>query len=87
MEGEYIKVRKDKKVYVDVNADHLKNGTCMPKKIRFSDGKEYLIDDMLLQCRVASGEGGSSVRYTVRIKNRETYLFDEENGRWFVEAN
>ena len=28
--------------------------------------------------------GGAGIRYTVRIQNRETYLFLEEN-RWFVE--
>ena len=30
--------------------------------------------------------GGRGVRYRVRIGRTETNLFDEQNGRWFVEA-
>jgi len=29
--------------------------------------------------------GGRGTRYTVRIKGRQTYLFEDES-RWFVEA-
>ena len=29
---------------------------------------------------------GRGVRYRVRIGRTETNLFDEQNGRWFVEA-
>ena len=34
----------------------------------------------------ASEVGGRGIRYTVRIGHAETHLFDEQNGRWFVEA-
>jgi hypothetical protein len=37
-------------------------------------------------CPAASSVGGRGVRYTVRIGQSKTHLFDERNGRWFVEA-
>ena len=38
-------------------------------------------------CRAASTKvGGTGLRYTVMICGKETYLFDEENGKWFVEG-
>ena len=30
--------------------------------------------------------GGTGIRYTIMVCDKETYLFDEENGKWFVEA-
>ena len=30
--------------------------------------------------------GGTGIRYTVQICGKPTFLFDEENGKWFVEA-
>ncbi len=29
---------------------------------------------------------GTGLRYTVMICGTETFLFDEENGKWFVEG-
>ena len=74
-------------VYVDVNADHLKYGSCRPRKIRFEDGSVFEIDRLKYRCRAASTKvGGTGIRYTVMIRGVETFLFDEENGKWFVEA-
>ena len=40
-----------------------------------------------LVCRAASTKvGGTGIRYTVQICGKPTFLFDEENGKWFVEA-
>lgn len=76
-----------RKVYVDVNADHMQDGSCRPRSIRFEDGKIYRIDSLKYRCRGTSlTVGGHGIRYTVVIRGTETYLFDEENGRWFVEA-
>jgi len=75
------------KVYVDVNADHLQDGQCVPKSIRFKNGKIYEIDRVKKKCRASSTKaGGTGMRYTVRICGVETFLFDELNGRWFVEG-
>ncbi len=76
-----------RKVYVEVNATHFEDGTTRPNSIVFEDGQRYCIDRVKQRCRAASTKvGGIGIRYTVVICGRETYLFDEENGKWFVEA-
>ena len=75
------------KVYVEVNADHMPDGSCRPRRITFTNGERYEIDRVRQACRAASTKvGGTGVRYTVIIRGCETFLFDEENGRWFVEG-
>ena len=74
------------KVYVTVNAEHKPDGSCCPKTIRMTDEVEYRIDKIIQVCRAASMVGGRGIRYVVRIGRTETNLFDEQNGRWFVEA-
>lgn len=76
-----------KKVYVCVNADHLPDGRVRPNAVTLENGERYEIDRVCAACRAASTKvGGTGIRYTVRIGGRETFLFDEENGKWFVEA-
>ena len=75
-----------RKVYVTVNAEHKPDGSCYPKTIRMANQTEYRIDKIIQVCRAASMVGGRGVRYTIRIGRTETNLFDEQNGRWFVEA-
>ncbi len=75
-----------RKVYVTVSAEHGSDGTCCPKAIRLADGSRYEIDKILQVRPCASEVGGRGIRYTVRIGRSETHLFDEQNGRWFVEA-
>lgn len=75
------------KVYVWVNVDHLEDGTARPRRIKFENGEVYEIDRVKYCCRAASTKvGGTGLRYTVMICGQETYLFDEENGKWFVEG-
>lgn len=75
-----------RKVYVTVQAEHAPDGSCRPKSIGLADGKCYEIDRIVQVSRCASMVGGRGVRYRVRIGRTETNLFDEQNGRWFVEA-
>ena len=75
-----------RKVYVAVSADHESDGTCKPKVIRLANGERYEIDKILQVSRSASEVGGRGIRYRIRIGQAETFLFDEENGFWFVEA-
>ena len=78
-------MEKNPKVYVEVTAVCDPEGKLRPQFIRWEDGPVYEIDRVLHGCRAASLKaGGAGIRYTVRIQNRETYLFLEEN-RWFVE--
>jgi len=73
--------------YVDVNVDHLKNGLCYPRKVRTENGQVFNVDRIVSRCRAASTKvGGCGVRYTVNISGKEVFLFDEENGKWFVEV-
>ena len=75
-----------RKVYVTVNAEHKPDGSCLPRTIRMADEGEYEIDKVLQVRKAASEVGGRGIRYTIRIGRSETHLFDEQNGRWFVEA-
>ena len=50
-------------------------------RYRYATGKEQSH-----RCRAAATKvGGTGIRYTVSICGKQTYLFDEENGKWFVE--
>lgn len=74
------------KVYVKVNADHDTDGSCRPRSIILEDGRKFNIDRLKQVCRAASTKvGGTGLRYTVSILGKDTFLFDEENGKWFVE--
>lgn len=74
------------KVYVLVNTDHNPDGTCRPRFITLEDGRKLEIDRLIHRCRAAATKvGGTGIRYTVSICGKQTYLFDEENGKWFVE--
>lgn len=75
------------KIYVKVNADHNSDGSCRPKTITFENGEKYEIDRVRYACRAASTKvGGTGIRYTIVVCGTETFLFDEENGKWFVEG-
>lgn len=76
-----------RKVYVDVIARFDAQGGVRPQSIRWEDGTDYEIDRVLDVRRAASLKaGGSGIRYTVRIAGRESYIWYEDGGRWFVEA-
>ena len=76
-----------RKVYVEVDVTHKTDGTARPRKIKFEDGEVYEIDRVRQCCRAASTKvGGTGLRYTVMICGTETFLIDEENGKWFVEG-
>ena len=78
-------MEREAKVYAEVVARFDPEGGLLPQSIRWEDGTVYEIDQVLQVCRAASLKAdGACIRYTVRICNKETYLFLEEN-RWFVE--
>lgn len=73
------------KTYVKIIAQIAEDGSIRPLSIHLEDGRHFDIDEVKHVCRAASLKaGGCGIRYTIRIGNRDTYLFDEE-GRWFVE--
>lgn len=74
------------KVYVDVVLLNDKNGDIRPLSIKLDNGKSYEITRVKNKCRASSLKvGGCGDRYTIVIKNKETYLFNDEN-KWFVES-
>lgn len=75
-----------RKVYVDVLVKQDKEGCITPLELTWEDGQRYTIDRVTAVCHAASLKaGGCGIRYTCRIQNKETYLFQEED-KWFVEA-
>jgi hypothetical protein len=77
------------KVYVDVNENRHKDGRIVPLSFIWENGKRYKIDKVLDVRPAASLKaGGTGLRYTVRVRDRETYLFLEEDkigAKWFME--
>ena len=77
---------KYRKVYVGVELSVSPQGDVRPRTIIFEDGNKYQIDRLRQKCRAhATKVGGTGIRYTVIICNKQTYLY-EDDGRWFVEA-
>lgn len=75
-----------RKAYVSVNVDVDEEGCVHPRYIRWENGLIFQIDQILYKCRAASKKvGGGGIRYTVLIRGREFYLF-QEGSKWFVEA-
>lgn len=73
------------KAYVCVLAKFDESGGVVPLKIRWEDGRVFLIDRVLDQRRAASLKaGGSGQRFTVQVEGKTTYLWRDDD-RWFVE--
>lgn len=61
-------------------------GNLRPLEIEFDEEHKYPVDKALDVCRAAcQSVGGVGVRYTVRIRGLERYLWLEK-GKWFAEA-
>ena len=73
------------RTYVMVAAVFDEEGRIRPEKLTLH-GKTYAIDRVLSRRHAAALKaGGQGMRYTVRIGSHETYLFLDEQNRWFVE--
>lgn len=74
-----------RKQYVEVVATHYIDGSIRPQKIVLATGPVYEIKNSR---EVSPGKaritGELTRRYMVKIKGKETYLY-ETSGRWFVE--
>ena len=75
-----------RKAYVSVNLDVDQEGVFHPRFSRWVWCLIFQIDQVLYKCRASSKKvGGGGIRYTVLIRGRESYLF-QEGSKWFVEA-
>ena len=79
----------DLKVYVSVIEVRHKDGRLLPLALVWENGKRYKIDKVLDVRPAASLKaGGAGMRYKIRVRDRETFLFLEEDkagAKWFVE--
>lgn len=77
-----------RKVYVNVNADHMADGRVIPKSFEWEDGRRYEIDRVIEVRRAASLKaGGIGDRYTVMVCGKQTYMWLEDGGgRFFMEG-
>ncbi|MPM02095.1 hypothetical protein SDC9_48340 [bioreactor metagenome] len=73
------------KVIVQVCAEFDTEGNITPLLFVWEDGRRYEIDRILDVRRAASLKaGGFGIRYTCRVRGKQTYLFHEED-YWFME--
>ena len=74
-----------RKVYVDVYAVMLRDGTVKPRRFLWEDGATYMIDRILHITPASTKVGGRGIRYTVMIEGQEKNIFREDD-KWFMEA-
>lgn len=76
-----------KKTYVDIIVKHDSDGNIKPLALSVNGSRLYEIDKVKYKCRAASLKvGGNGVRYTIKINGKIMFLYDEENGKWFIET-
>lgn len=74
-----------RKQYVEVVATHYTDGSVRPQKIVLATGPVYEIEESREAGRgKARTTGEIARRFAVKIRGRETWLY-EDGGRWFVE--
>ncbi|MGI6725946.1 MAG: hypothetical protein ACOX62_07110 [Christensenellales bacterium] len=73
------------KTYVAVGFDTDELGIVQPRWLAFH--RQYMTIDRVLESRqaIAVYAGGNGLRYTIRIGQRRTILFQDSFNRWFVE--
>ncbi len=75
-----------RKVYVGVMSTYTIDGELLPLYFVWEDGTRYDIDKVLDFRKAASLKvGGQGIRYRCRVRNKEVYIFLEEN-KWFMEG-
>ena len=74
------------KVYVEVLLRVDEEGKKHPLCIIWDDGRKFIVDKVLdVRRACASKVGGTAIRYTIRIGQKLTFLYEDE-GKWFVES-
>lgn len=75
-----------RKVFVRVLAETDEEGNISPKSVIWENGRTYVIDKVTdIRRSYAKKVGGTAMRYTVKIADKETFLFCDD-GKWFVES-
>lgn len=75
-----------RKVFVRVNLDVDAEGKITPQTVTWEDGRVFPVDRVTdVRRAVSLKAGGTGMRYTCFIKNKQVYLYYEEP-RWFMEG-
>ena len=83
MSEEIKSTKKPVGVYVYVSPE----GSVRPLKIRWDD-EHYSVDKIYDICPAASLKaGGFGMRYNCRINGRDTHLYQEDEGTWFIDTD
>lgn len=71
---------------VTVIAKMKENGNVIPLSIFWEDGRIFEVDKILdIRKKASTKGGGKGLRYTIRIKNQERYIWLDEYF-WFIEV-
>jgi hypothetical protein len=75
-----------RKVFVKVLAEFDSEGQVRPVSVTWEDGRVFEVDRVTDARRAVSLKaGGTGMRFTCMIRNKQVYLFYEEP-RWFMEG-
>ena len=75
------------RVYIGVYSYTSPEGMLQPRRIRWVNGQEWEVDKVLdVRPAAARKAGGLGTRFLVRIGRAERALFQDMEGRWFVEG-
>ena len=75
------------RVYIGVYSYTSPEGMLHPQRIRWANGQEWEVDKVLdVRPAAARKAGGLGTRFLVRIGRAERALFQDMEGRWFVEG-
>lgn len=73
-------------MFVRVNLDVDAEGKITPQTVTWEDGRVFPVDRVTdVRRAVSLKAGGTGMRYTCFIKNKQVYLYYEEP-RWFMEG-
>ena len=73
------------KKFIDVDVNFNECGEVKPLRIKWEDGRVFEIDRVIDIRRASSRKsGGIGTRFTCMIRNKQVYLFQDEN-LWFIE--
>jgi hypothetical protein len=75
-----------KKVFIEMVCKFDKLGNVIPLRITWPDGRVFEVDKVISIERAAAFKiGGYGIRYTVRIRDKETFIW-RDGDTWFMEG-
>lgn len=73
--------------YIDVIAIMTTDGIPKPTEIIWETGTHYTVNKIIdIRKKASTKGGGAGLRYTIRIKNKERFLFLKDD-KWFIETD